>query len=124
MKVLVVDDSQMTRMVVAKTLRTFAEIEVTEAEDGRKAIEAFAQKEFDLVFSDWNMPNMNGLELLGEIRQRNKTVPVIMITTEGSKDRVQSAIALGVSDYLLKPFTPVAFRDKVQKWVAAGTTAP
>ncbi|MCC7422405.1 MAG: response regulator [Planctomycetaceae bacterium] len=124
MKVLVVDDSQMTRMVVAKTLRTFAEIEVTEAEDGRKAIEAFAQKEFDLVFSDWNMPNMNGLELLGEIRQRNKTVPVIMITTEGSKDRVQSAIALGVSDYLLKPFTPVALRDKVQKWVAAGTTAP
>jgi two-component system chemotaxis response regulator CheY len=120
MNVLVVDDSQMTRMVVSKTLRTFGNIEVTEAEDGRKAIEAFGQKEFDLVFSDWNMPNMNGLELLGEIRQKNKTVPVIMITTEGSKERVQSAISLGVSDYLLKPFTPVALRDKVQKWVTAG----
>lgn len=117
MNVLVVDDSQMTRMIITKTLGSFGITGVAEATDGQKALELFEQKQFDLVFSDWNMPNMNGLELLGEIRKKNSTVPVIMITTEGSKARVESAITLGVSDYLLKPFTPVALRDKVQKWV-------
>jgi two-component system chemotaxis response regulator CheY len=107
----------MTRMIITKTLGSFGITGVAEATDGQKALELFEQKQFDLVFSDWNMPNMNGLELLGEIRKKNSTVPVIMITTEGSKARVESAITLGVSDYLLKPFTPVALRDKVQKWV-------
>jgi two-component system chemotaxis response regulator CheY len=117
-KVLVVDDSLMTRMVIKKTLATFGVTDVVEAEDGQKGVESFRNNPVDIVFSDWNMPNMNGLQMLEQIRQINQTVPVVMITTEGSRDRVVEAIQLGVSDYLVKPFTPVALREKLEKWVA------
>jgi two-component system chemotaxis response regulator CheY len=117
-KVLVVDDSLMTRMVIKKTLATFGVTEVVEAEDGQKGIDTFKANPVDIVFSDWNMPNMNGLQMLEQIRQINPSVPVVMITTEGSRDRVVEAIKLGVSDYLVKPFTPVALREKLEKWVA------
>ncbi|MAG94296.1 MAG: two-component system response regulator [Planctomycetaceae bacterium] len=119
MKVLVVDDSQMTRMIVKKTLASFDVKDVVEAEDGQQALTAFGQGDFDVVFSDWNMPNMSGLELAIEIRKVNTDVPIIMITTEGSKDKVVAAIQQGVNDYLVKPFTPAALREKLAKWVGA-----
>jgi len=119
MNVLVVDDSEMTRMIAKKTLRSFGINDVFEAEDGQKALEIFNQQQIDVAFSDWNMPNMNGLELLQEIRKVNKEVPVIMVTTEGSKDKVTDAIQYGVNDYLVKPFTPDSLREKLGKWVGA-----
>jgi two-component system chemotaxis response regulator CheY len=119
MNVLVVDDSEMTRMIAKKTLRSFGINDVFEAEDGQKALEIFKQQQIDVVCSDWNMPNMNGLELLQKIRKVNKDVPVIMVTTEGSKDKVTDAIQYGVSDYLVKPFTPDSLREKLGKWVGA-----
>lgn len=117
MKVLVVDDSEMTRMVAKKTLKSFGIAYVLEAEDGAKALEIFKQTSVDVVFSDWNMPNMNGLELLIEIRKLTATVPVIMITTEGSRGKIVEAIQAGVSDYLVKPFTPATLQEKLSKWV-------
>lgn len=121
MRVLVVDDSEMTRMIVKKTLKTFGIGDVVEAEDGQVAIEAFKQQEFDVVFSDWNMPNMSGIELLEQIRAINTDVPVIMITTEGSRAKVVDAISRGINDYLVKPFTPAALKEKLGKWVGAAT---
>jgi two-component system chemotaxis response regulator CheY len=119
MKVLIVDDSAMTRMVAKKTLKSMNIDDIVEAEDGVQAFDAFKQAEFDVVFTDWNMPNMSGLELLQEIRKVNKTVPIIMVTTEGARNKVVEAIQNGVNDYLVKPFTPVAFREKLHKWTHA-----
>ncbi len=119
MKVLVVDDSAMTRMVVRKMLGTLGVEDIVEAEDGQQALEIFAGGGVDAVFSDWNMPNMNGLELLQEIRKQDPDVPVIMITTEGSRAKVMDAIQHHVSDYLVKPFTPASLKEKLTKWVGA-----
>lgn len=119
MNVLVVDDSAMTRMIARKTLKSLGVTDVRDAEDGVVALKMFEEETPDVVFSDWNMPNMDGLQLLKEIRQRNQDVPVIMITTEGSKPKVVAAINEGVSDYLVKPFTPATLEEKLGKWVGA-----
>ena len=121
MKVLVIDDSAMTRMVAKKTLKNLGIEEVLEAEDGVQGLQQFQQEGADVIFTDWNMPNMNGLEMVIEIRKLNTSVPIIMITTEGSRGKVVEAIQNGVNDYLVKPFTPVALREKLSKW--AGVTA-
>lgn len=118
MKVLLVDDSGTMRTIQKRCLNKLGVEDVVEAEDGRQALEFFEKQPFDVVLSDWNMPNMDGLALLKEIRTRNKTIPVIMITTEAERARVVTAIQAGVSDYLVKPFTPDGLKEKLEKWVA------
>jgi two-component system chemotaxis response regulator CheY len=123
-KALVVDDSAMTRMVVKKTLASLGATEVAEAADGAAALEIIRGGDVGVIFSDWNMPVMTGFELLKAVREIDKAVPFIMITTEGSREKIVDAITHGVSDYLVKPFTPVQVREKVAKWSAAvGATA-
>ncbi|NOX54225.1 MAG: response regulator [Planctomycetes bacterium] len=122
MKVLLVDDSGTMRTIQK---RMFAKLGVpdeaiSEAADGQQALQLFESNHFDLVLTDWNMPNMDGLTLLKEIRKRNEKVPVIMITTEAERARVVSAISAGVSDYLVKPFSPDALEAKLRRWVPAG----
>ena len=124
MRALVVDDSAMTRMVVKKTLNSLGVEDVAEAGDGAAALEIVRGGGVGVIFSDWNMPVMTGLDLLKAVRQSDKAVPFIMITTEGSREKIVDAITHGVSDYLVKPFTPVQVREKVAKWSAAvGATA-
>ncbi len=118
MNVLVVDDSAMTRMVAKKTLNSLGIKDVLEAEDGVQALQVFNANSVDVVFTDWNMPNMSGLELIQNIRAMNTSVPIIMVTTEGSKTKVVEAIQAGVNDYLVKPFTPAALKEKLSKWVS------
>ncbi len=84
-----------------------------------KALTQFEAANFDVVLSDWNMPNMDGLTFLQKVRETNKDVPFIMITTEAERARVVTAIQAGVTDYLVKPFTPDDLRAKLEKWVAA-----
>jgi len=121
MKVLLVDDSGTMRTIQKRCLNKLGIMDVVEAEDGCQALEHFEKQEFNVVLSDWNMPNMDGLTLLREIRARNKQIPVIMITTEAERTRVVTAIQSGVSDYLVKPFTPEGLREKLEKWVAVTT---
>ena len=111
--------SAVKEMTPPQTEQATEEVYVVEAENGQVALEAFQANAPDVVFSDWNMPQMNGLQLLQEIRKLNQKVPVIMVTTEGSREKVMSAIAQGVTDYLIKPFTPTTLRDKLSKWVAS-----
>lgn len=117
MKVLLVDDSGTMRTIQKRCLNKLGLEDIVEAEDGRQALELFERISFDLVLSDWNMPNMDGLTLLKEIRQRNTSIPVIMITTEAERARVVTAIQAGISDYLVKPFTPDGLREKLERWV-------
>ena len=118
MKVLLVDDSGTMRAIQRRCLNKLGIEEIIEAADGIQALEFFERNSFDVVLSDWNMPNMDGLTLLKEIRQRNKQIPVIMVTTEAERARVLTAIEAGVSDYLVKPFTPDGLREKLEKWVS------
>ena len=117
MKVLLVDDSGTMRTIQKRVLAKLGVEDVTEGEDGCQALKAFEEQSFDIILSDWNMPNMDGLAFLKEIRQRNKDIPFIMITTESDRARVVAAIQAGCSDYLVKPFTPDSLKEKLEKWV-------
>ena len=88
------------------------------ARDGVDGWTQFQATPFDLVLTDWNMPEMSGLEFLKEIRGSGSTVPVIMVTTEGEKGRVIEAIQAGVTDYLCKPFEQEDLQRKLDKYVA------
>jgi two-component system chemotaxis response regulator CheY len=114
-KVLVADDSSTMRKIILRSLAAVGVPEATEAGDGEEAVAAFQTGQFDLVLTDWNMPNKNGLEVVQEIRKINKDVPIIMVTTEAEKGRVLEAIQAGVSDYLVKPFTADTLREKLEK---------
>jgi two-component system, chemotaxis family, chemotaxis protein CheY len=116
--VLVVDDSAMMRKIVIKNLKDCGfDVTVVEAGDGLEGLEKFKAGGIACVLSDWNMPNMDGLTMVREIRKLDpqKTVPIIMITTEGSADKVKDAVLAGANNYLAKPFTPDRFKEKLVK---------
>ena len=114
--VLVVDDSDMMRRLVIKNLKTCkADITVHEARDGLHALDKFKDHQIDIIVTDWNMPNMNGLELITEIRKLNKEVPIVMVTTEGSVEKVKQAVLAGANNYIAKPFTEDSFKNKFAK---------
>ncbi len=121
MKVLLVDDSGTMRKIQKRCFLKLGipEGDILEAENGQTALQLFETTRFSLVLTDWNMPVMDGITLLKEIRKRNTEVPVVMVTTESEKRRVLEAIREGVSDYLVKPFTVNDFSDKIKRWVFA-----
>ena len=114
-RVLVADDSSTMRKIILRSLNEVGVPTATEAVDGAEAVEVFAPGEFDLVLTDWNMPHKNGIEVIQAIREMDKDVTIIMVTTEAEKSRVLEAIQVGVSDYLVKPFTTEMLREKLQK---------
>ena len=119
MKILVVDDSRTMRVIITRVLAQLGMKDVLEAGDGREALEVFKNNPVDAVLSDWNMPVMNGLEFLKEVRQINKTIPFIMITTEAERGSVVAAIQAGVTDYVVKPFTQDALRKKLEQRITS-----
>ena len=119
MKILLVDDSGTMRAIQKRCLFKLgvAEDDVVEADNGQTGLAEFDKGGFDIVLTDWNMPVMDGLTMLKEIRTRNADIPIIMITTESERARVVAAIEAGVSDYLVKPYTADALNAKLEKWV-------
>jgi len=118
MKVLLVDDSRTIRNIQKKTFAQLGYSDITEASDGVEALQQLSQMRPDLVLIDWNMPNMDGITLVRKIRETDKTLPLIMCTTEAEKSRVIEAIKAGVNNYLVKPFTPITLKDKVDATMA------
>jgi len=121
MKVLLVDDSRTMRNIQKKVLAAMNVTEFVEAGDGLEALSAIAANghgSFTFGLIDWNMPNMNGLTLVQKLREKDKTTPLIMCTTEAEKARVVEAIKAGVNNYVIKPFTPEALIEKVQQTLA------
>jgi len=116
MRFLVVDDSSTMRRIVQNTLNNIGYRDVTLAEDGTDAIKKMKVNKFDAIMTDWNMPNMNGLELVVNARKmaNYKDIPIIMITTEGGKAQVITALRNGVNNYIVKPFTPKVLMDKLK----------
>ena len=109
LRILVVDDSRAITVFVSDTLTANLEsVEVIAVSDGLEALKIALSRPLDLIISDWNMPQINGRILLERVRadERNKDVPFIMLTGKSDQESVVSAISLGVSAYLIKPFTP------------------
>jgi two-component system chemotaxis response regulator CheY len=116
-KVLVVDDFATMRRIVKGVLKQLGFTNIIEAEDGSNAFKELKKERVGLIVSDWNMPNMTGLELLKEVRNDGdlKDIPFLMVTAEGQKENVVEAVQAGVSNYIVKPFTPETFSAKLEK---------
>lgn len=115
MRALVIDDSRVMRRIVTSTLKGLG-FETEEAGDGREALDRLeAGETFDLATIDWNMPVMNGLELVTAVRQNRqwRDLTLMMITTESEHGQIVRALAAGAHEYLIKPFTPDALMEKL-----------
>lgn len=117
MKVLVVDDFATMRRIVKNTLQQLGYTNIVEAQHGYEALSLLRKGGFHLVISDWNMPVMDGLELVTKIRSdpNLKHVPILMVTAEAERDKVVAAVKAGVNNYIVKPFTPETLKEKIQK---------
>ena len=117
MNILVVDDFPTMRRIVRSLLRELGFANVEEAEDGNEALSKLRGGMFQLVISDWNMPNLDGLEMLKAIRGDSalKQLPVLMVTAEAKKDNIIAAAQAGASGYVVKPFTAATLEEKLNK---------
>ncbi|MBI6882829.1 chemotaxis response regulator CheY [Pseudomonas putida] len=116
-KFLVVDDMSTMRRIVRSILKELGFDNVEEAEDGNDALSKLKAGKFDFVISDWNMPNLDGLEMLKAIRSDDKlkTLPVMLVTAEAKKENIIEAAKAGASGYVVKPFTAAVLEEKLTK---------
>ncbi len=121
LKFLVVDDFSTMRRIVRNLLKELGFSNVQEAEDGVDALNKLRIEPFDFVVSDWNMPNMTGIDLLRAIRADDslKHLPVLMVTAEAKKENIIEAAKAGASGYVVKPFTAATLDEKLKKIFAA-----
>ena len=115
-KVLFVDDSPTMRRIMVNSLNKIGFTDLIEAENGEDALEKI-DEDVELILADWNMPEMNGKEMVTELKARDeyKNIPIIMVTTRGTKEDVVTAVKIGVNGYIVKPFTPETLKSKIKK---------
>ncbi len=117
MRILIVDDSSTMRRIIGNVVMQlgFSKDSFDEAEDGIKAWKLLSENQYGVILTDWNMPNMNGLELIQKIRAggAHQKTPIIMITTEGGKSEVITALKAGVNNYIVKPFSADVLKEKL-----------
>jgi two-component system chemotaxis response regulator CheY len=125
MKFLIVDDFSTMRRIVRGLLKEIGYNNAEEAEDGAVALNMLRNTKFDFVVSDINMPNMNGFELLNEVKKDEslKHIPVLMVTAEARKEDIVRAAQDGAAGYIVKPFTKATLEEKVQKIMQKVTAA-
>ncbi len=116
-KVLVVDDSSTMRRIISKILKKMDITEIFQASDGVDALSLLSSNSVDLILLDWNMPRMNGLGLVKNLRENSKfnSTSIIMVTTEAERSSVVEAVKAGANNYLAKPFTPDALIIKIKE---------
>lgn len=123
MKVLLIDDSKTMRNIQKSVLTQLGYTDIHEACDGQDALSRVGALQPDIILVDWNMPNMDGLTFVKQFRAINKTVPLIMVTTEAEKSRVIEAIKAGVNNYVVKPFTPDLLSQRISETLSRLTAA-
>ena len=113
MRILIVDDSRVMRMIVARTLRQagFGDADISEATNGAEALEAIDKSEPDIVLSDWNMPEMTGIQLLKELNDRGQNLKFGFVTSESTPEMREQAAKFGALFLIAKPFTPETFQE-------------
>ena len=118
MKILVVDDFPTMRRITKTLLKQLGYANIIEAEDGKQALDMLnSDASIEFIVSDWNMPNMTGLELLVAVRASEKLrkMPFLMVTAEAEQENIMAAVKAGVSNYIVKPFTAQVLQDKLAK---------
>jgi two-component system chemotaxis response regulator CheY len=117
MKILVVDDFSTMRRIIKNLLKDLGFTNVQEADDGNTALPMLQHGDFDFVVTDWNMPGMQGIDLLKAIRGNGnlKHIPVLMVTAEAKKEQIIAAAQAGVNGYVIKPFTAATLKEKLIK---------
>jgi two-component system chemotaxis response regulator CheY len=117
MKILIVDDFSTMRRIIKNVLNELGFSNTDEADDGTTALPMLKNGNYDFVITDWNMPGMQGIDLLKAIRadQRLAAIPVMMVTAEAKKDQIVHAAQAGVNGYIVKPFTPETLKEKMTK---------
>ncbi|MBC8285112.1 MAG: response regulator [Nitrospinae bacterium] len=115
-KVLVVDDSAVMRQIIKKNLKELGFADPLEAEDGAAGLKKAGEEPVDLIVSDWNMPNMTGLEFLKAVRADDKLkgTNFIMVTSEADKEKIMEAVQAGVNQYIVKPFNAMQLEEKIK----------
>ncbi len=117
MKVLVVDDFATMRRIIKNILKQTGFTNILEAEDGKSALKMLQNDKFDLILCDWNMPEMQGIELLTRMKadEQLKGIPFVMVTAEAQKENIIEAVKAGVNSYIVKPFTAEIVEQKLKK---------
>jgi len=119
MKILVVDDFSTMRRIIKNLLRDLGFNNTSEADDGLTALPMLKSGGFDLLVTDWNMPGMQGIDLLKAVRadedETLKNIPVLMVTAEQKKEQIVEAAQAGVNGYIVKPFTALILKEKLEK---------
>ena len=117
MRILVVDDFSTMRRIIRNLLRELGFTNVEEADDGSTALPMLQNSHFDFVVTDWNMPGMQGLDLLKAVRAEPKLqhIPVLMVTAESKREQIVEAAQAGVNGYVVKPFTAATLQEKIGK---------
>ena len=125
MKFLIVDDYSTMRRVIKNLLQDLGYANISEADDGLSALPQLQDGDFDFLITDWNMPGMPGLELLKQVRAdtRLSKMPVLMLTAEAKREQIVEAAQAGVSGYVIKPFTAITLKEKIDKILAARAAA-
>jgi two-component system, chemotaxis family, chemotaxis protein CheY len=125
MKILIVDDYSTMRRIVKNLLHDLGYSDVSEADDGKTALPMLQAGSFEFLITDWNMPGMPGLDLLKAVRAdaRLAKLPVLMLTAEAKREQIIEAAQAGVSGYVIKPFTAVTLKEKIDKILAAKAAA-
>jgi two-component system, chemotaxis family, chemotaxis protein CheY len=113
-KFLIVDDSATMRRIVANSLQRIGYSDFSEAQDGVEALRSF-DSSVEFIITDWNMPNMGGLDFVKAIRSREegRSVPILMVTTRSVREDIVLAAQAGVNNYVVKPFTPQILKEKI-----------
>jgi two-component system chemotaxis response regulator CheY len=126
LKFLVVDDFSTMRRIIKNLLHDLGYPNVEEADDGKTALPMLQAGSFDFLITDWNMPGMHGLDLLKAVREHAKLahLPVLMLTAEARREQIVTAVEAGVDGYVIKPFTAVTLKDKIDKILESRASAP
>lgn len=117
MKILIVDDFSTMRRIIKNLLRDLGYTNTQEADDGMTALPMLQADNYDFLITDWNMPGMQGIELLKNLRKDPKLakLPVLMVTAEQKREQIVEAAQAGVNGYIVKPFTAVTLKEKIEK---------
>jgi len=115
--IITVDDSSTMRRIIKNTLTKLGFTNVLEAANGVEGLDVLAKNEVDMIITDWNMPEMDGLTFVKTLRSKDeyKETPILMVTTEAAKEDILTALRSGVNNYVVKPFTPDTLQEKVNK---------
>lgn len=117
MNILIVDDFSTMRRIIKNLLRDLGFTNTSEADDGTTALPMLKTGKFDFLVTDWNMPGMQGIDLLKEVRKDPElsSMPVLMVTAESKRDQIVEAAQAGVNGYVVKPFTAATLKEKIDK---------